>query len=157
MFLISYIFCEKNASSTIPDALNRLGDCLFHERQFQEAAQTYAKVAALKSTGADYALMQSGYAYGLMHQYSKKVNILTSLIKEYPYSDYADNAWYEIARAELLQEHYTNAIQAYNELLKNYPHSKQAAKASLEIGLTYRTLKQYEDAIQAFKGSSKSL
>ena len=142
---------EKNASSTIPDALNRLGDCLFHERQFQEAAQTYAKVAALKSTGADYALMQSGYAHGLMHQYSKKVNILTSLIKEYPYSDYADNAWYEIARAELLQEHYTNAIQAYNELLKNYPHSKQAAKASLEIGLTYRTLKQYEDAIQAFK------
>ena len=136
---------------TYPDALNRLGDCLFHERKFQEASEIYAQVAQLKSIGADYALMQNGYAQGLMHNYMNKVDILTSLTQEYPYSDYADDALYEIARAELQQEHHLDAINAYQLLLNNYPNSKLTAKASLEQGLTYRTLRQYDKAVEIFK------
>ena len=138
-------------NTTYADALNRLGDCLFHKRNFQEASAIYTQVAEFKSIGADYAMMQNGYAQGLMHNYAKKVDVLTSLTQEYPYSDYADDAFYEIARAELQQEHNNEAITAYHALLKNYPNSNCAAKASLEMGMTYRTLKQYDNAIETFK------
>jgi outer membrane protein assembly factor BamD (BamD/ComL family) len=108
-------------------------------------------VAELKAFGADYALLQNGFAQGLMHKYAKKVNVLTTLTQEYPYSDYTDDAFYEIARAELQQDHNEEAIEAYQALLKNYPHSNYAAKASLEMGMTYRTLKKYDQAIETFK------
>lgn len=141
----------NNTSNTYLDALNRLGDCLFHSRHFQDACDTYAQVAQLNSFGADYALLQSGYARGLMHQYAEKVKVLTSLTQQYPNSDYADDALYEIARSELQQEHNMEAIIAYQTLLEKYPNSTRTAKASLELGMTYRTLKQYDEAIHAFK------
>lgn len=141
----------NNKSNTYLDALNRLGDCLFHSRHFQDACDTYAQVAQLNSFGADYALLQSGYARGLMHQYAEKVKVLTSLTQQYPNSDYADDALYEIARSELQQEHNMEAINAYQTLLEKYPNSTHTAKASLELGMTYRTLKQYDEAIHAFK------
>jgi TolA-binding protein len=141
----------NNTSNTYLDALNRLGDCLFHSRHFQDACDTYAQVAQLNSFGADYALLQSGYARGLMHQYAEKVKVLTSLTQQYPNSDYADDALYEIARSELQQEYNMEAINAYQTLLEKYPNSTHTAKASLELGMTYRTLKQYDEAIHAFK------
>ena len=141
----------NNTSNTYLDALNRFGDCLFHSRHFQDACDTYAQVAQLNSFGADYALLQSGYARGLMHQYAEKVKVLTSLTQQYPNSDYADDALYEIARSELQQEHNMEAINAYQTLLEKYPNSTHTAKASLELGMTYRTLKQYDEAIHAFK------
>lgn len=141
----------NNTSNTYLDALNRLGDCLFHSRHFQDACDTYAQVAQLNSFGADYALLQSGYARGLMHQYAEKVKVLTSLTQQYPNSDYADDALYEMARSELQQEHNMEAINAYQTLLEKYPNSTHTAKASLELGMTYRTLKQYDEAIHAFK------
>lgn len=142
---------SETTNTTYPDALNRLGDCLFHERKFQEASEIYTQVASLKSVGTDYAILQNGYAKGLMHQYAQKVEVLTSLTQEYPYSDYADDALYEIARAQLQQEHNSEAITSYQELLNNYPNSNHAAKASLELGMTYRTLKLYDEAIKVFK------
>ena len=142
---------NNTEDNTYADALTRLGDCLFHERHFQEACNTYTQVAKLNGYGADYALLQSGYARGLMHQYAEKVETLTSLTQQYPNSDYAAEALYEIARAELQQENNMEAITAYQTLLEKYPNSQRTAKASLELGMTYRTLKKYNEAIKAFK------
>lgn len=148
----AYIATEPAINLRV-DALNRLGDCLFHARQFADAIEFYTQVSNLKSTGADYAILQNGYAQGLLHQYAKKVLVLNDLIQFYPQSDYADDALYEIARAQLQQHQYQEAIQVYQSLLQNYPNSNQAVKASLEMGMAYRTLKQYEQAIQSFKNT----
>ena len=145
------MLANDTTNTTYPDALNRLGDCLFHERKFQEASRIYKQVANLNSIGTDYALLQDGYTQGLMHKYTEKVNVLTTLIQQHPFSDYADDALYEIARAELQQEHHPDAIKAYQQLLNNYPNSNRAVTASLELGMTYRAMKQYDEAIQAFK------
>ena len=151
--LFRTFIATKPTTNIYADALNRIGDCLFHARQFTPAIDTYTQVANLKSTGADYALLQNGYAQGLLHQYAQKVLVLNDLIEQYPRSDYADDALYEIARAQLLQNHNQEAIQTYQSLLQNYPNSNRAIKAALEMGMTYRTLKQYDQAIQAFKNT----
>ena len=146
----SYI-ATKPADKTYADALNRLGDCLFHQREFVACLQAYAQVANLKIEGADYALLQSGFAQGLLHQYKDKVSVLSDLIDQFPRSDYADDALYEKARALLLQNKNEEAIAAYERLLNDYPQSPCAVKASLEKGMSYRTLKQYANAIECYK------
>ena len=136
---------------TYADALNRIGDCRFNARQFDEAIRTYQKVIDLNATGADYATFQAGYAYGLKHQYVNKAEKMLSLVTNYPQSDYADDALYEMARAYIENNQEESAIMAYERLLSNYPNSNMARKASLEEGMIQRNLKQYDDAIRAFK------
>ncbi len=149
----TYIQKISPDNNTYADALNRIGDCLFQSRKFHEASETYAQVVALNKVGTDYAILQQGYALGLLHRYQQKVETLKALPMDYPQSDFADDALYETARAELQQSHTQQAIEAYLKLLKQYPNSDRATKASLELGMAYRTLKQNDLALEAFKNT----
>ena len=148
----SYV-ASKPTGKTHADALNRWGDCLFHAREFVKSLEVYAQAAKLKIEGSDYALLQSGIVRGLLHEYKEKAQVLSELVAQYPRSDYADDALYEQARAQLIQSKNEAAIAAYQLLLKHYPNSSRAPKASLEIGMSYRTLQQYPEAIKAFKST----
>ena len=149
--LTDFINLSDNTQPTYADALNRIGDCRFNARRFDDAIRTYQQVIDLKATGADYATFQAGYAYGLKHEYVNKAEKMLSLVTTYPQSDYADDALYEMARAYIENNQDESAIMAYDRLLSNYPNSNMARKASLEQGMIHRNLKQYNDAIHAFK------
>lgn len=146
-----FIVSSDSSQPTYSDALNRIGDCCFNARSFKDAADTYQKVIDLNSTGIDYALFQRGYALGLMRRYGDKAAVMEQLVANYPKSDYADDALYEIARAQLQAENTNDAISAYNRLIKQYPNSNLSRKASLELGMSYQTQQQYDQAINAFK------
>lgn len=151
-----YLKGIDNTHETYTDALNRKGDCYYYLRKFNDANKTYQHVAEIagKSEQAEYALMQRGMVLGLIHQYEKKVEVLEQLVKLNPKSDLADDAIYEIARAELQLEHHDKAIVWYEKLLnKQYRKSHLCAKASLELGMTWRTLKSYPEAIKAFEAT----
>jgi len=143
---------ESPANKTMyADAYNRIGDCQFNARQLAAAKETYQRVINIGRTGADYATFQCGYVQGLMHQYADKVTTLERLIKEFPKSEYVDDALYEIARANLQQDKNMEAINAYTRLVSKYPTCSYARRASLERGMIYRNMGQYDDAIDAFK------
>lgn len=146
-----YIDGALATEATYADALNRIGDCHFNARNFQQAIAYYTQVSNLQTTGADYALFQRGYALGLLHKYSDKISVLRTLVSKYPKSDYADDGVYEIARAQLQQEDERGAIVTYEQLLSNYPHSTLARRASLERAMLYRNLGQNEQAIAAYR------
>ena len=146
-----YIDDALATEPTYADALNRVGDCHFNARNFQQAIAYYTQVSNLQTTGADYALFQRGYALGLLHKYSDKISVLRTLVSKYPKSDYADDGVYEIARAQLQQEDERGAIVTYEQLLSNYPHSTLARRASLERAMLYRNLGQNEQAIAAYR------
>lgn len=137
--------------ATWNDALNRAGDCYFNARRFLEAESCYTKVAATGGAGADYATFQRGYALGLLKRYQDKISVLEGLVKKYPKSDYADDALYEIARAQLQQGNNTAAIDSYERLLSLYPRSDMARKAALEKAMIYYNEKQYAKAIDGYK------
>lgn len=153
--LKDYVGQVDKTQPTYADALNRIGDCQFNARRFDEAIRTYQQVIDLKATGADYATFQAGYAYGLKHEYVNKAEKMLSLVTTYPQSDYADDALYEMARAYIENNQEESAIMAYERLLSNYPNSNMARKASLEQGMIHRNLKQYDEAIRSFKRTIK--
>lgn len=136
---------------TYADAMNRLGDCSFNSRRFDLAIGYYTEVIQLHATGSDYATFQKGYAEGLLHRYDKKIGTMQQLVADYPKSDYADDALYEIARAQLAMENESAAIGTYEKLLKQYPNSNHARKSNLEIAMLYRSIRNYDKAIAAYK------
>ena len=147
----TYIDAAMATEPTYADALNRIGDCYFNARAFQQAISYYSQVANLQAAGTDYALFQKGYALGLQHKYGEKISVLRDLVSRYPKSDYADDGVYEIARAQLQQEDERSAIATYEQLLAAYPHSTLARKASLERAMLFRNLGENDQAIAAYK------
>ena len=133
------------------DALNRLGDCYYNNRNFDKATNCYNQVIAMRATGADYATFQCGYSFGLMRQYKAKMNKMQNLVINYPNSDFADDALYELARAALESEDAKEAIKAYKQLFNSYPNSPLNCKASLEYAMIYHATRDFPNAIDAFK------
>ena len=148
-----FVKTADKKQNTYADAMNRIGDCCFNHRGFKDAIAAYQIVANQKGTGADYAMFQIGYAQGLLRRYQDKSATMEQLVATYPKSDYADDALYEIARANLQDGNESKAINAYTRLISDYPNSSYARKASLERAMVYRDAKQYDEAIAGFKAT----
>lgn len=146
-----FVADADQSQATYVDALNRLGDCAFSQRDFLQAESYYARVQATGASGTDYATFQRGYTLGLLRRYADKIDQMERLVRAYPKSDYADDALYEIARAELQRENTPSAIQAYDRLLSSYPKSSLAPKATLEKAMLYYNSHDYDMAKVAYK------
>lgn len=142
---------KKVNNTTYADALNRIGDCYFTQRNFTNAAQYYSQAANANPKGADYAMFQSGYVMGLQKNYDGKITRLEALVRDFPRSEYAPAALYEIGRSYIMKENNDRAISTYNRLIQTYPNSAMARKGALEIGMVYNNQNKTDDAIKAYK------
>ena len=147
-----YTNLERNKTSDVfADALNRIGDCYFYERDFRNAEIMYARSANLSPNTGDYALFQSGYVAGLQKKYTTKISRLNNLVEIYPNSEYVDDALYEIGRAYIMLGNYNEAINTYRRLLTMLPNTNVARNAAFEIGMIYHNQEKYPEAITAYK------
>lgn len=133
------------------DASNRIGDCYFYARRFDEARSLYAQAVAYDPSFGDYSLFQEAFVKGLQRDYAGKIGTLNQLLTAYPSSQYLDDALYEQGRAFVLMEDHSNAINRYSLLVQRYPESPLSRKAANEIGLLYYQTDQYDKAIAAYK------
>lgn len=151
-WFLKYTEAETNPGAiTLPDALNRIGDCYFYARNLTKAQAYYSKAVAASPNTADYAMFQAAYVAGLQKNYTGKITKLESLISQYPKSEYTDDAMYEMGRAYLMMNDNDKAIATYQRLLDAQPTSDMARKAALEIGMVYYNEKQNDRAISAYK------
>ena len=147
-----YVNAERNTSSTsFSDAYNRIGDCLFYNRQYAAAEENYSRAASLQPSSGDYALYQRGFVLGLQNDLQGKIAMMDRLIREFPSSQYVEAALYEKGRSYVLLETYNMAANSFNQLLSDYPQSSLARKAGLQLGLLYFNSNQLERAVEAYK------
>lgn len=135
----------------VADVYNRMGDCHFHARRFEEASALYAQASAADPSLGDYSLFQEAFVKGLQRDYAGKIQTLNRLLTGYPASPYVDDALYEQGRAFVQQEDNAGAIERYTVLLRRFPDSPLSRKASNEIGLLYYQEDKYPEAIAAYK------
>jgi len=140
----------------LADAYNRMGDCNFYARKFDDARRSYDKAEQIDSSLGDYSLYQEGFVKGLQRDYTGKIQSLNQLITNYPQSQYIDDALYEQGRAFVQLEDHANAIERFQMLLKNFSHSPMARRAANEVGLLYYQNDKYPEAIAAYKNVIKS-
>lgn len=133
------------------DAYNRIGDCNFYDRRFEQARADYARAVEIDPSLGDYSLYQEAFVRGLQRDYNGKIQTLNRLISDYPESQYMDDALYEQGRAFVQMEDNENAISRFHILVEKYPESSKSRRAANEIGLLYYQNDKYPEAIRAYK------
>lgn len=142
---------QDKRSDVFADALNRIGDCYFYERDFQKSELMYTRSANLSPNTGDYALFQSGYVAGLQKKYTTKISRLNDLVEAYPKSEYVDDALYEVGRAYIMLNNENEALKSYYRLLSIQPNTNVSRLAALEIGMIYQNQDKNLDAVIAYK------
>jgi TolA-binding protein len=141
----------KNNVELYTDAAMRIADCYFVLRNYSKALESYELIVLKKLNGADYALYQQAMILGVESKWSQKINVLTTLVNNYPKSQYIDDAVFEIANVNLQTEKYLEALQGFQNIIDNYPRSIYIRKAMLNKGLCYYNSSQDDKALAAFK------
>lgn len=133
------------------DAHLRIGDCFFIQKDYKRAIDFYDKVITNKAQDADYALYQKSLCYGVLGNYNQKIEVLLSLMKDFPQSTYDDDAKYELASICFAIGDYERATRYFQKVVDEYPNSGYVQKAQLQSGLIYYNTKNYDKALDIFK------
>ena len=147
-----YVDLESNQNApALADAYNRIGDCLYQNRQFTQAEENYSRAAQLQPSAGDYSVYQKGFLLGLQKDYKGKINMMDRLVRDYPESQYVDDALFEKGRSYVLLDNSSQAAQAFESLVQRFPQSSLARKAGIQLGLLYFNDNQPEKAAEAYK------
>ncbi len=142
---------DKADSDIISDAYNRIGDCLYVDRDFAGATGYYDKSINLSSAHADYSFLQKGICLGLQGDYQTKLAQLDNVITKYPKSVYVDNAYFEKARAYVALGQIKDAIYNYKIVKERYPKGSLASQAMLQLGLLYYNNNELDNSMAFYK------
>jgi len=142
---------EGKSSEYLTDVQNRIGDCYFLDRNYTKAREYYSKAARAKNWDTDYSVYQNALACGLSGQLNEKITLLENYSREFPKSDYKDDALFELAKAMIKKGDEDAALTIYNDLISDYPESEYAAKVLLQSGQLNYNKKIYSKAISNYK------
>ena len=142
---------DKNDRETISDAYNRIADCHFYQRNFEEAAGYYAQAANTFNKNADYSLYRYAQIQSLKNNQTESLNTLKRLVDKFPHSQYAEQAMYEMGRNYIKQEKFREAINAYDRLIAAFPSSATSRRAMAERAMIYNSMGDRDNAILAYK------
>jgi TolA-binding protein len=106
-----------------PDAVLRLADGYFIQKQYKSSAQYYDEIINANANGADYALYQKSIIEGLGGKYDDKIAGMKALVARFPASAFADDAIMETGKTYLAQDKDNDAIESYKSMLQKYPKS----------------------------------
>lgn len=147
-----YTQLENNQqAATYADAFNRIGDCLFQNRQFAEAEANYNRAAQALPSAGDYSVYQKGYVLGLQKDYRGKIAEMDRIIREFPESQYVDDALYEKGRSYVLLNEHSQAVASFESLMNQFPNSSLSRKAGVQLGLIHFNTDQPQKAADAYK------
>lgn len=141
---------EKD-KNTVSDATLRLADSYFVLKNYENALDSYNRIIANNGAGEDYALFQRGMIQGLQGQNDVKITTHQSLLQQFPKSNYADDAGFEIAHTYFNKGDYERSMNDLTALISKYPRSSYVPRALVTIGLVQYNQDQDDAALQTFK------
>ena len=142
---------SKVGSEILADACLRAGDCMFYDRQYNQAKEYYNMAINVNDRIGDYALFQSALVNGLQRNYQQKIQDLKHLVSGYPQSAYLASALYEEGRAFQQTDEPEQAVKVFGRIMTDFPNTDLARKAAAETALIYYQTDRYDDAIKAYK------
>lgn len=84
-------------------------------------------------------------------KYADAADQFSGFLRDYPASEYADNAQYWLGESYYVTRNYDFALEAFKKLLSRYPDSPKGPDSLLKIGYTHYELKQWDQARAALE------
>ncbi len=145
-----YVAVSKHAAKK-NNALLRIADCNFVNKQYNKAITAYTNVVNQNSSQVDYAMYQKALAYGFLGEKDEKRSVLEALQNKFKTSAYLDKSYYQLGNLWTSKNKQENALTAYNYLIDNFKNSPLLAKAELKKGLLYYNQGENRKSIAALK------
>lgn len=133
------------------EAMLRVADCAFMEKNTTKAIQLYTNIHKNPGYGADYAAFQLALIAGIKSP-AEKISLLKVAEQQYPGSAYIPLISMELADAFMSEEEFENAIP----YLKRIPSlvekdDEMIAESLLKLGIAYYNLDKNDEAIAQYK------
>ncbi|MCD6347567.1 MAG: tetratricopeptide repeat protein [Bacteroidales bacterium] len=142
---------DRKENKLMADTYNRIGDCYFINRTYWQAIEYYDKASSLRTDDSDYAQFQKGFTLGLVQRPNRMIEELDRLITDFPKSNYADDAFFELAKSRLNLGERDKAIEGFKNLIRKFPNSSYVRRSYVQLGLIYYNSEQNTQALDMFK------
>ncbi len=133
------------------DATMRAGDCLFKRNQYTGAVRFYDLAINERYQNFDYAIYQKAIIEGLRGNTTDKIIALQRIPREFPDSEYADNALLQLGATLQNMNRLGEASGPFQQLVNRYKNSPLVNQALLKLGLISYNGGNYNTAINYYK------
>jgi tetratricopeptide (TPR) repeat protein len=136
----------------INDALNRIADGYFINREYSNAVDYYEQAYKMKLLNADYSLFQKALANGVQKKYSAKIADLKTYLAQYANSSsaFVQRAKFELANTYQQDNQADLALAEFKKFINDYPNSIYESTCLSKIGLIYYNKDDYNNALDYF-------
>lgn len=132
------------------DAKMRLADSYIGTRETPKALNLYQQVAEQSAAHSDEAAFNHAVVLGILGENEQKINALENFTRNYPLSQYYENARLELAEAYLRKGENDKAMDQLDDVIKN-GKSEMAARAKLRKGLVFYNQQKNNQALTEFR------
>jgi TolA-binding protein len=132
------------------DALIRLADCYYIQKDYNDAVATYDLAIAQNTVDKDYAYYQKGNILGIQGKDAEARQALDKVTQS-PQSRYADGAQFQKAQITFEKGDYSGAVTQYSQLIESKPNSSFVPFALQRRAIAYSNLQQYDKAIADYQ------
>ncbi len=147
----SFISNPTVKNNILGDATLRAGDCYFKMNRYNDALSYYDEAVKSRYPNFEYALYQKAIILGLRGRHSDKLVALEEIVNNYPRSEYADDALFQMGLTYMEVRNFQLAISTYQRLIKDYPNSNLVNSALLRLGLAAYNAGNTQAAIDYYK------
>ncbi|HEU5290773.1 MAG TPA: tetratricopeptide repeat protein, partial [Cyclobacteriaceae bacterium] len=137
--------------SNLSDGVLRLADCYYVSKSYPEAITQYNRARQLNSPDDDYIIFQTGVINGVLRKYEEARNQFALLIKNYPKSQYRDEAIFQRAQFEIEQGNYQTAADGFSQLINENTSTRFLPYAYMRRAASFYNLKQYDKTINDYR------
>ena len=110
-----------------------------------------ARVSALRPAPAPRELYSQAYADYARGNYDLAIQGFTEYIRNYPATDFTDNAQYWIGECLYGKKMYAEAIEAWNVLFRDYPSSDKLPDGRVKKGMALERLGRRSQALVEYR------
>lgn len=149
---LPYIQDRDVRERVLGDAVLRAGDAHFSRNQYDQAARFYDDAIQRQTTGFVYALYQKAVIEGLRGRNAEEILSLERLIQQYPNSEYADDALFQLALTYQQLNRPQEALAPLRTIVRDYKvNSPLVNQSLLQLGLISYNLGNREASVNYYK------
>ncbi len=143
---------SKLVSLVLGDAVIRAGDSYFKRNQYNDAVAYYNEAISRKYNGYIYALYQKALIEGLNGRTTEKILALERLAQNYPRSEWADDALFQLGSTYQEIQRFQQAIPPLQQLTTQYKTSSNLVNQGLiKLGLISYNMGDVQRSINYYK------
>ncbi len=133
------------------DALVRLGDCYFVEKDYTAAIINYENALRGRSNDKAYVYLQLGINYGFQGNIQRARRNFEQVISTYKNSLEAERSAYQLAQLDFENGQFDNAVEEFTFLINHYSESKLVPNALVKRAVGHYNLQKYNLAIADYQ------